>query len=120
MSAELVLGELVKKSLGELERAILATPDGVLVAASNPSDVDDVVAALGAAVVAGVDEAFKQYFSTGVRDVLVELEDKRVVLMRGVGGFVLCLVSRPKPNVGLIYYLLDKYTEKIASSVKSG
>jgi len=54
VSAELVLGEMVKKSLGELERAILATPDGVLIAASNPSDIDDIVAALGAAVVAGV------------------------------------------------------------------
>lgn len=118
MSVELVLGELVKKSLGELERAILATPDGVLVAASNPSDIDDIVSALGAAVVAGVGEAFKQYFSTGVRDVVVELEDRRVVLMRDVGGLVLCLISKPKPNLGLIYFLLDKYTGKIAESVK--
>ncbi|MEM0023888.1 MAG: roadblock/LC7 domain-containing protein [Thermofilaceae archaeon] len=118
MSVELVLGELVKKSLGELERAILATPDGVLVAASNPSDIDDIVSALGAAVVAGVGEAFQQYFSTGVRDVLVELKDSRVVLMREIGGLVLCLISKPKPNLGLIYYLLDKYTDKIAASVK--
>lgn len=118
MSVELVLGELVKKSLGELERAILATPDGVMVAASNPSDVDDIVAALGAAVVAGVDEAFKQYFGTGVRDVLVELEDKRVALMRSVGGLVLCLVSKPRPNLGLIYFLLDKYSDRVAASAK--
>ncbi len=116
MSSEQILKELVAKSLGELERAILATPDGVLVAASNPSDIDDIVAALGAAVVAGVGDAFKQYFSTGVKDVLVELEDRRVVLMRDLGGTVLCLISKPRPNVGLIYYLLDKYADKVRAS----
>ena len=120
MSAELVLGEMVKKSLGELERAILATPDGVLIAASNPSDIDDIVAALGAAVVAGVGDAFRQYFSTGVKDVTVELEDGRVVVMRDLGDAVLCLVSRPRPNLGLIRLLLDRYSERIPAGAESG
>ena len=120
MSAELVLGEMVKKGLGELERAILATPDGVLIAASNPSDIDDIVAALGAAVVAGVGDAFRQYFSAGVRDVTVELEDGKIVVMRDLGAAVLCLVTKPKPNLGLVYLLLDRYTEKILAAVKSG
>ncbi len=120
MSAELVLGEMVKKSLGELERAILATPDGVLIAASNPSDIDDIVAALGAAVVAGVGDAFRQYFSAGVKDVTVELEDGKIVVMRDLGTAVLCLVTKPRPNLGLVYLLLDRYTEKILAAVKSG
>lgn len=120
MSAELVLGEMVKKSLGELERAILATPDGVLIAASNPSDIDDIVAALGAAVVAGVGDAFRQYFSAGVKDVTVELEDGKIVVMRDLGAAVLCLVTKPRPNLGLVYLLLDRYTEKILAAVKSG
>jgi predicted regulator of Ras-like GTPase activity (Roadblock/LC7/MglB family) len=111
---------MVKKSLGELERAILATPDGVLIAASNPSDIDDVVAALGAAVVAGVGDAFRQYFSAGVRDVTVELEDGKIVVMRDLGAAVLCLVTKPRPNLGLVYLLLDRYTEKILAAVKSG
>ena len=72
---ERVLKELVQKSLGELERAVLATPDGVALAVSNSSDFDDIIAALSAAVVAGVGDAFKQYFLLGVRDVTVELED---------------------------------------------
>jgi len=120
VSAELVLGEMVKKSLGELERAILATPDGVLIAASNPSDIDDIVAALGAAVVAGVGDAFRQYFSAGVKDVTVELEDGKIVVMRDLGAAVLCLVTKPRPNLGLVYLLLDRYTEKILAAVKSG
>lgn len=120
MSAELVLGEMVKKSLGELERAILATPDGVLIAASNPSDIDDIVAALGAAVVAGVGDAFRQYFSAGVKDVTVELEDGKIVVMRDLGAAVLCLVTKPRPNLGLVYLLLDRYTEKILAAVRSG
>lgn len=120
MSAELVLGEMVKKSLGELERAILATPDGVLIAASNPSDIDDIVAALGAAVVAGVGDAFRQYFSAGVKDVTVELEDGKIVVVRDLGAAVLCLVTKPRPNLGLVYLLLDRYTEKILAAVKSG
>jgi predicted regulator of Ras-like GTPase activity (Roadblock/LC7/MglB family) len=120
VSAELVLGEMVKKSLGELERAILATPDGVLIAASNPSDIDDIVAALGAAVVAGVGDAFRQYFSAGVKDVTVELEDGKIVVMRDLGAAVLCLVTKPRPNLGLVYLLLDRYTEKILAAVRSG
>jgi predicted regulator of Ras-like GTPase activity (Roadblock/LC7/MglB family) len=111
---------MVKKSLGELERAILATPDGVLIAASNPSDIDDIVAALGAAVVAGVGDAFRQYFSAGVKDVTVELEDGKIVVMRDLGTAVLCLVTKPRPNLGLVYLLLDRYTEKILAAVKSG
>ena len=113
MSAELVLGEIAKRSLGEVERAILAAPDGVLIAASNPSDVDDIVAALGAAVVAGVGDAFKQYFSRGIRDIVVELEDGRFVIMRDLDTAVLCLITRPKPNLGLVYLLLDRYSEKL-------
>ncbi|MEM1508285.1 MAG: roadblock/LC7 domain-containing protein [Thermofilaceae archaeon] len=119
MSVETVLGELVKRSMGELERAVLATLDGVTIAASNPSDIDDIVAALGAAVVAGVGEAFRQYFSTGVRDVVVELEDGRIVMLRELKNGVICLVSKSNPNLGLIYYLLDKYTKQIEDSVKS-
>jgi predicted regulator of Ras-like GTPase activity (Roadblock/LC7/MglB family) len=119
VSAELVLGEIAKRSLGEVERAILATPDGVLIAASNPSDVDDIVAALGAAVVAGVGDAFKQYFSRGIRDVVVELEDGRVVMMRDLGAAVLCILTKPRPNLGLVYLLADRYSEKIIASVKA-
>jgi predicted regulator of Ras-like GTPase activity (Roadblock/LC7/MglB family) len=111
---------MVKKSLGELERAILATPDGVLIAASNPSDIDDIVAALGAAVVAGVGDAFRQYFYAGVKDVTVELEDGKIVVVRDLGAAVLCLVTKPRPNLGLVYLLLDRYTEKILAAVKSG
>jgi len=113
VSAELVLGEIVKKSSGEVERAVLATPDGVLIAASNPSDVDDLVAALGAAVVAGVGDAFREYFAKGVREVSIELEDGRVVIARDLGAAVLCLATRPKPNLGLVYLLLDRYSEKL-------
>lgn len=117
MSVELVLGEMVKKSLGELERAILATSDGVLIGASNPSDIDDIVAALGAAVVAGVGDAFRQYFSTGVRNVVTELEDGRVVMIKDLGTAVLCLITKPRPNLGLVYLLLDRYSEKVLASV---
>jgi len=119
VSAELVLGEIVKKSLGEVERAILATPDGVLIAASNPSDVDDIVAALGAAVVAGVGDAFKQYFSRGIRDIVVELEDGRFVMIRDLGAAVLCILTKPRPNLGLVYLLADRYSEKIIASIKA-
>lgn len=119
MSAELVLGEMVKKSLGELERAVLATPDGVLLAASNPSDVDDIVAALGAAVVAGVGDAFRQYFLTGVKNVVAELEDGRIIMIRDLGSAVLCLITRPRPNLGLVYLLMDRYSEKVLASVKA-
>jgi len=117
VSVELVLGEMVKKSLGELERAILATSDGVLIGASNPSDIDDIVAALGAAVVAGVGDAFRQYFSTGVRNVVTELEDGRVVMIKDLGTAVLCLITKPRPNLGLVYLLLDRYSEKVLASV---
>jgi len=119
VSAELVLGEIVKKSLGEVERAILATPDGVLIAASNPSDVDDIVAALGAAVVAGVGDAFKQYFSRGIRDIVVELEDGRFAMIRDLGAAVLCILTKPRPNLGLVYLLADRYSEKIIASIKA-
>jgi len=108
---------MVKKSLGELERAILATSDGVLIGASNPSDIDDIVAALGAAVVAGVGDAFRQYFSTGVRNVVTELEDGRVVMIKDLGTAVLCLITKPRPNLGLVYLLLDRYSEKVLASV---
>jgi len=117
VSVELVLGEMVKKSLGELERAILATSDGVLIGASNPSDIDDIVAALGAAVVAGVGDAFRQYFSTGVKNVVTELEDGRVVMIKDLGTAVLCLITKPRPNLGLVYLLLDRYSEKVLASV---
>ena len=119
MSAEPVLNELVQRSFGELERAILATPDGVLIAASNPSDVDDIVAALGAAVVAGVGDAFKQYFSRGIRDIVVELEDGRFVMIRDLGAAVLCILTKPRPNLGLVYLLADRYSEKIIASIKA-
>jgi len=113
---EEMLAELVRKSMGELERAVVATQDGVVVAASNPSELDDLVAALGAAVVAGCDEAFKQHFSAGVSEVMVELDDGRRVLLRGLGDKILCLVTRRSPNLGLVYYLLDRYAGQLAEA----
>jgi len=110
---ERVLKELVQKCLGELERALLATPDGVVLAVSNSSDFDDLIAALSAAVVAGVGDAFMQYFLLGVRDVTAELEDGRIVVMRDLGTAVLCLITRPKPNLGLVYYQLNKHLNRL-------
>jgi predicted regulator of Ras-like GTPase activity (Roadblock/LC7/MglB family) len=112
--AQRVLRELVEKSWGELERALVAARDGVLVAASNPSDYDDILAALGAALINGIEDAFIHYFSTGVRGVEVELKDGRRLIVRAVGvagGGVLCLVTRPRPNLGLIEHLLEKLPE---------
>jgi len=40
--------------------------------------------------------------------------------MRDLGAAVLCLVTKPRPNLGLVYLLLDRYTEKILAAVKSG
>ncbi len=117
-SPEGVLKELVQKSLGELERAVLATPDGVVLAVSNPSDFDDIIAALSAAVVAGVGDAFMQYFLLGVREVAVELEDGRVVIMRDLGPAVLCLVTRPKPNLGLVYHQLNKHLNRLLAALE--
>ena len=115
VSLEELLGELVRRSLGELERAVVASQDGLVVAASNPSEIDDVIAALSAAVIAGCDEAFRRYMSSGVGEVVVELRDGRRALIREVGGAVLCLVTRENPNLGLVYYLLDKYAHRIAA-----
>jgi predicted regulator of Ras-like GTPase activity (Roadblock/LC7/MglB family) len=112
--AQRALRELVEKSLGELERVILATRDGVLVAASNPSDIDDILAALGAALLNGIEDAFISRFASGVKGISVELEDGRLFIVRAVGvagSGVLCLLTRPKPNLGLIYHLLEKLPE---------
>jgi len=98
-----LLRAIVEKSWGELERAVLAV--------SNSSDFDDLLAALSAAVVAGVGDAFRQYFLLGVHDVTVELEDGRFVIMRDLGSAVLCLITRSKPNLGLVYLLLDRYSK---------
>jgi predicted regulator of Ras-like GTPase activity (Roadblock/LC7/MglB family) len=40
--------------------------------------------------------------------VAVELEDGRVVVVRAQGSGVLCLLTRPKPNLGLIDTLLAR------------
>jgi len=109
-----VLRELVEKSWGELERAVLATRDGVLIAASNPSDIDDILAALGAALLNGVEDAFISHFASGVKGVAVELDDGRIFIVRAVGAAgsgVLCFLTRPRPNLGLIYHLLEKLPE---------
>jgi predicted regulator of Ras-like GTPase activity (Roadblock/LC7/MglB family) len=109
--AKRVLRELVERSWGELERAILAARDGVLVAASNPSDYDDLLAALAAALLNGIEDAFIHHFSTGIRGVAVELEDGRRFIVRAVGAAgdgALCLVTRPRPNLGLVNHLLSK------------
>jgi predicted regulator of Ras-like GTPase activity (Roadblock/LC7/MglB family) len=103
-----LLRELVEGSWGELERALLATRDGVLVAASNPSDYDDILAALAAALLNGVEDAFISHLASGVKGVSVELEDGRVVVVRAQGSGVLCLLTRPKPNLGLIDTLLAR------------
>jgi len=116
-SPEEVLKELVQRSLGELERAVLATPDGVVLAVSSSSDYDDMLAALSAAVVAGVGDAFRQHLLLGVRHVTIELEDGRVAIMRDLGSAVLCLVTRPKPNLGLIYHLLGKHESGLLAAL---
>jgi predicted regulator of Ras-like GTPase activity (Roadblock/LC7/MglB family) len=112
--AQRLLKELVEGSWGELERALLATRDGVLVAASNPSEYDDALAALGAAMLNGVEDAAISHFAAGVKGVSVELEDGRYFIVRAVGvagGGVLCLLTRPKPNLGLIERLLERLPE---------
>jgi predicted regulator of Ras-like GTPase activity (Roadblock/LC7/MglB family) len=112
--AQRVLRELVERSWGELERALLAARDGVLIAASNPSDHDDLLAALGAALMNGVEDAFISHFASGVKGISVELDDGRIFIVWGVGaagGGVLCLLTRPRSNLGLINHLLSELPE---------
>jgi predicted regulator of Ras-like GTPase activity (Roadblock/LC7/MglB family) len=93
------------------------------VAASNPSDIDDTLAALAAALLNGVEDAFTSHFASGVKGVAVELDDGRLFIVRAVGvagGGVLCLLTRSRPNLGLINHLLSELPEVEVEELEEG
>lgn len=104
------LRALVEEGKGEIEAAVVASQDGILLEESGANGFSDMLAALGAALAAGVDEAFRLYFSTGVSRVTVALEDGRMMVVKPLPQGVLCALTKREPRLGLIYYLLDRFS----------
>ena len=124
MSSALVrlLKKFVEESMGEVERVVVSSPDGLLLAVSNPSEMDDIIAPLSAALIGGADEAFNQYLSKYLEKALSVLEivikfDGQYMIIRSAGKVIICAITRSEPNLGLVYYLLDSYANKIAGLV---
>ncbi|MEM2677692.1 MAG: hypothetical protein QXU62_03525 [Thermofilaceae archaeon] len=103
--------KLVEESRGEIEVAVSASEDGILLEENGANGFSDMLAALGAALAAGVDEAFRVYFNVGVERVTVALSDGRLMVVKPVRGRVVCAITKPKPRLGLVLHLLDRISE---------
>lgn len=98
---------LVEKSKGEIEAAVTAGYDGILIEEAGGNGFSDVLAALGGVLAASVDEAFRVHFGVGVQRVMVAFTDGRLMVVKPVGHKVLCVLTKPQPQLGFVLFLLD-------------
>ena len=106
-----IVKSIVEHSLGEIEKCVIASEDGIpIVAQGTSGDEANILAAIAAPLLAAAQSAIEYIEKTGIKMVNIELDNGKHLIVTVFGKKnILAILTRVRPNLGLIYYLLEKY-----------
>ncbi len=118
---EEVVERIIQGSYGQVERCVVASEDGLPIASyGNPEEVNEVIAAIAAPLFAATQDVIKNLEDTKVLRIDVELANSKHLVIVPKATSIVAVLSRPRPNLGLIYYLLEAVTEPTPDEEEGG
>ena len=107
-----VVKKIVQGSYGQVERCVVASEDGLPIASyGNPEEVNEIIAAIAAPLFAATQDVIKNLEDTKVLRIDVELANSKHLIIVPKAMNIVAVLSRPCPNLGLVYYLLEEVAE---------
>ena len=116
---EELIRKLVQKSFGQIERCIIASEDGLpLITHGNPDEINEILAAIASPLFAATQDVIKNLEDTEIVKIDVELGNSKHLIIAPLHDNVIAILSSQRPNLGLIYYLLEQLPSKLETNDK--
>ena len=105
---EEIIKRIVSKSFGQIERCVIASEDGLPLATyGNPDEINEIIAAIASPLFTATQEVMKNLEKSEVIKIDVELKNSKHLIIVYFQKGVLSILTSEKPNLGLIYYLIE-------------
>jgi len=116
--AQKVLNELCT-NVSKVEAALVATAEGLPIAAELPSDVDDLlIGAMTAAVLSASGRASEE-LQKGKLDTITIQSEEGMILMKGLENGVLTVLAKADVNIGLALLYMEKACEQLTAIIST-
>ncbi|MDQ6991473.1 MAG: roadblock/LC7 domain-containing protein [Mariprofundaceae bacterium] len=107
--------ELVRESAA-IDTAVLASPDGLMLAGAGTDDELDVIAAMSASLISLADALSSRSEDGHCDKVMSESPDGTLVVLHA-GGLILTVLGQSQANMGLVLSVSRSTAEKIAQAI---
>lgn len=115
---KVLLEKIIRASGGEIEAAIVVGEDGLSLFYSTSRSMDvDAISACTTALVGALSSGLSLLDQEGFERVDVKLDDSSHLVLVPLNGALLVVKTRPEPNIGLVYLIIEKYKERILELV---
>ncbi len=105
-----ILPDIAYSSRGTIEVIVLVRPDGTPIDSYSFKSVDaDYLSAATAALVGTISAVTQLIGVNEFKRLDVLLEDNRHIIIMPYGDNFLACITKPKPNLGFIYIILDTF-----------
>ncbi len=111
-----ILKDLLE-NISKVEAALVASADGLPIAAELPSGVDElIIGAMTAAVLSSSGRASEE-LQKGNLDTIMIKSEEGMIFIKGLENAVLTVLAKSDVNVGLLLIYMDKACKQIAEIV---
>jgi len=115
-----ILRQLVLKSRGLIEYAMVVSPEGLSLFHYLPKEYDpDSLSAATIAMIGALTSALGILGKTSYLRLDVELEDGSHLIISPLEDYILVISTTRTPNLGFIYFIIETFSCKLIQFIKS-
>jgi len=113
-----VLLETLVAESSAIDTAVLASPDGLMLAGTGIDDELDVMAAMSASLISLADALSSRSEDGHCDKVMSESSDGSLIVLHA-GGLILTVLGQAQANMGLVLSVSRNTAEKIAQAIEA-
>jgi len=114
-----ILRELVLKSRGMVEYAMVVSPEGLSLFHYLPREYDpDSLSAATIAMIGALTSALGILGKSGYLRLDVALDDGSHLIISPLGDYALVVSTVKSPNLGFVYFIIENFSRKLTQFIK--
>ncbi len=105
-----LIESILVNSKGWIESIVVVSQDATPVVYNQSSPFDkDMIAAATATITSVVNTVVDLFNAKGFEKINIQLNNKRVVLVRKYSDYYIVSITKPNPNLGYVEYIIESY-----------